>query len=97
MKIVYLKYVDPVNWKTPDIRFYEGDLEKGCKLVVSNIAGLLIREDDEKIILGEVTKADDNPELNIYGIEFPYYRDVIIILKKSILKRKDYEVNDNEV
>ena len=94
MKIVYLKYKDPMIWHNPQARFYEEDL-KSMSSVTCRIAGILIKEDDEKIILGEATIEEDNIKLLEGGIEFPYYRDIAIITKTSIVERKDFKIKES--
>jgi len=91
LKIVYVKYVDPMGWHKPDMKFYEEDLEYAV-LHVQRVAGILIKEDEEKIVLGEVSLAEDNPKLAEFGVEYPHYRYICIIAKTNIIERKEFEI-----
>ena len=93
MKIVYLKYIDPMLWTRPEDKIYEADLEH-LKLMVVRDAGILIKEDENTIILGEVHLAQDNKELADWDIEFPCYRHVSVVNKADIIHRQDWEVEE---
>lgn len=95
MKLVYLKVIDPIAWQKPDARFFIDDIEYFV-LNVLRTSGLLIHEDEEKIVLGEITLACDNPKLDEFGVKFPSYRDVQIINKKNIRERQDFEVTESK-
>lgn len=91
MKIVYVKVKDPIAWKQSDSIWYEEDKE----FLVLNIirtAGILIHEDDEKIVLAEVSIAADNQKLDEIGARFPQFRDVVVIAKSCIIDRQDFEL-----
>ena len=90
VKIVYVKVKDPIIWRRPDMEFFETDKESFA-LETSRYAGLLIHEDDEIIVLGEITVAEDNPKTaDIYT--FPNYRGIAIIAKCCIVERQDFPV-----
>ena len=93
MKVVYVKYVDPMLWTKPDDNLYEEDIDL-LDLMVVREAGILIREDDKKIVLAEVHASEDNPSLVEWKIIFPFYRHASIINKKDILYRKDFEIEE---
>ena len=92
MKLVYVKIRDPIQWygEQPD-RFYEEDLEKITPATI-RVAGLLVKETDEYIIIGEMNLEEDNPTLAKLGLKYPYYRNIVLILKTNIPERKEYEV-----
>lgn len=91
MKIVFIKYRDPIIWFKPNERYYDSDVDY-FELVVDRVAGILIKEDESKIVLGEVSLEEDNPKASEWGVQYPSYRYVIIIDKNNIIERKDFEV-----
>lgn len=95
MKIVYVKLKDPVAWKRSDVEFFKEDIEHFTCNILRN-AGILIHEDDKRIVLGEISLAVDNPELDELGLKFPRYRDVMIVAKENILDRQDFEVVEKQ-
>jgi len=96
MKVVFLKIKDPIEYRKPDVAFFEEDLEWLKKLSVLRIAGIVICEDADTITIGEVQLADDNPEMRAAGIIYPNYRYVTTIGKCSIISRQDFEVKEGE-
>lgn len=95
MKIVYVKIKDPVAWERPDAQFYEEDIKHFTCNIMRN-AGILIYENEEMLVLGEISIAEDNPKLDDLGLKFPRYRDVMIIAKENILDRQDFELKKEE-
>jgi len=93
MKVAYLKVVDPIAWTKPDAEFYEEDVPF-LVLHYIRVAGLIIYEDANLIIIGEITCAEDNPKLDEFGIKFPRYRYVEVVNKKDIVDRQDFEVEE---
>jgi len=91
MKVVYVKYRDPAFFFESTNMFTSEEV-KDFSLAILNIAGVLIHEDEEKIVLGEVQTAKDNPKLSRI-LNYPLYRYVVVIDKKSIIKREDFEVD----
>lgn len=90
MKVVYVKYADPKP-------FTEDPAEKlptHFHRIVFNVAGLLIREDEEILFIGERAVEGDNRKVaERYGKDmFPAYRNVVPIRKSDIIERKDIEV-----
>ena len=96
MKVVFLKVIDPIIWPDPEKVFYEEDLEKVRNMVLRH-SGILIREDDELIIIGEVQSSEDNPELDDWGVEFPRYRHLTLIHKSQVIYRKDFEIDESSI
>lgn len=95
MKIVYVSIEDPIAWRTPTATFDKDDIE----FLVCNIvrhAGLLIDEDDKRIIIGEIQTAKDNPKLTEFGVKYPVYRAITIIAKKHIIDRQDFEIKEEK-
>ena len=88
MKIVFIKYRDPMLFNRPNDNIYPEDLEQLVPGIIRD-AGILIKEDEERIHLGEAHIADDNPELDEWGIRYPYYRNVRVIHKSQIIERQD--------
>ena len=91
MKIIYVKYRDPMLFNRPVENVYPEDLEK-IKPAIVRDTGILIREDEESVWLGEAHLAEDNPELDEWGVQHPYYRNVRVIHKSQVLERKEIEV-----
>jgi len=44
--------------------------------------------------LGESHIAEDNPELDDWGLRHPYYRNVRVIAKSQIIERLDFVITD---
>lgn len=96
MKIVYIKIKDPIEWTSPNLDYYEDDVEI-FKLCVGRVAGILIHEDEEVITLGEITVASDNPELAAKEVRFPKFRYIMTIAKVNIVERQDFEIKETTV
>ena len=95
MKIVYVSVEDPIAWRSPTATFDPDDV----KFLVCNVvrhAGLLIDENDERIIIGEIQTGKDNPELTEWGLAYPIYRAITIIAKKCIVDRQDFEIKEKK-
>lgn len=75
----------------PNDNVYPEDLDQIVPAIIRD-AGILIKEDEERILLGETHEADDNPELDEWGVRHPYYRNVRVIHKSQILERKEFEI-----
>ena len=75
----------------PNDNVYPEDLDQIVPAIIRD-AGILIKEDEERILLGETHVAEDNPELDEWGVRHPYYRNVRVIHKSQILERKEFEV-----
>ncbi len=91
MKILYVKYRDPMLFNRPNDNIYPEDLDQIVPAIIRD-AGILIKEDEERILLGETHVAEDNPELHEWGIRHPYYRNVRVIHKSQIIERREFEV-----
>jgi len=91
MKILYIKYRDPMLFNKPTDNIYDEDLDQ-LKPAIIRDAGILIKEDDERILLGEVHVAEDNPELDEWGIRHPYYRNVRVIHKSQVIERREFQL-----
>ena len=83
-RVVYVKYRAPAPLEFPGV---QGILPGP----VFHVAGVLLREDDEFLALGEVAFAAENPEYaRRFGKDmFPAFRHILTIPKASILERKD--------
>lgn len=94
MKVVFLKVLDPIAWRKPDVAFFNEDLENLSRISIHRVAGIVIHETDETIMIGEVETVLDNPELKDFGYAFPKYRYVMTLLKKNIVTRQDFEIKE---
>jgi hypothetical protein len=85
VRVVYVRYRDPNPLEFPD----RPDRLAGP---IFHAAGVLLREDDEFLALGEVAFAEENPPLvQRYGADlFPAYRNVLTIPKAVIVERRDF-------
>lgn len=84
VRLVYVRYRDPSPLEFPD-------RPERLPGPVFHVAGVLLREDDEFLAVGEVAFAPENPQLaERYGGDlFPAYRNVLTIPKGAILERRD--------
>ncbi len=86
IRVVYVRYRDPNPLEFPD---------RPEKLPgpLFHAAGVLLREDDEFLALGEIALAEENrPFARRYGPDlFPAYRHVLTIPKAAIVDRRDLE------
>ena len=89
MKVVYLKYRDPMLFNRPNENVYPEDLEQIVPAIIRD-AGIIIKEDEDTIHLGEAHVAEDNQTLHDWGLRHPYYRNVRVIAKSSIIERMDW-------
>ena len=89
MKIVFVKYRDPMLFNRPTENVYPEDLEQIIPAIIRD-AGILIKEDDDNVWLGEAHLAEDNPELDEWGLRHPYYRNVRVIHKSQIIERQEW-------
>ena len=90
MKVVYIKYSDPKP-------FNEDPAEKlptHFHRIIFSVAGILIREDEELVFIGERAAGEDNAKVaERYGRDmFPAYRNVLPIRKSDIIERRDIEL-----
>lgn len=97
MKVVYLEVCDPIAWRKPDAVFDDDDLEYISKMSIHRVAGIVIRETDDTIVIGEVEIAEDNPKYEEFGHSFPKYRYVMTLLKNNIIERQDFEIKEKKV
>lgn len=95
MKIIYVQYRDPISWFKPNERYYESDIDH-IQLMVLRVSGILIREDKEKLVLGEACLGKDNPKSKEWGVIYPSYRYVIAICKENIMDRQDFGIKEKE-
>ncbi len=91
MKILYVKYRDPMLFNRPNDNIYPEDLDQIVPAIIRD-AGILIKEDEERILLGETHIAEDNPELDEWGVRHPHYRNVRVIHKSQIIERREFAV-----
>ncbi len=85
IRVVYVRYRDPNPLEFPD---------RPEKLAgpLFHAAGVLLREDDEFLALGEIAFAEENrPLAQRYGADlFPAYRNVLTIPKAAIIARWNF-------
>ncbi len=82
--VVYIRYRDPNPLEFPDRpERFPGP--------IFHAAGVVLREDEEFLALGEVAFGPENPELaGRYGADlFPAYRNVLTVPKAAIVERRD--------
>ena len=91
MKVVYVKYQDPMLFNKPTENIYDEDLDQFVPMICRD-AGILIRETDDNIILGETHIEEDNQTLAEWGVVLPYYRCVRVISKAHIVERLDFDL-----
>ncbi len=84
VRVVYVRYRDPTPLEFPD-------RPERLPGPVFHAAGILLREDEEFLALGEVAWAEENsPLASRYGADlFPAYRNVLTITKAAILERRE--------
>lgn len=87
LRVVYLRYRDPTPLEFPD-------RPERLPGPLFHVAGVLLREDDEFLALGEVAWEEENrPLAGRYGRDlFPAYRNVLTIPKAAIVERQDLPV-----
>ncbi len=88
VRVVYLRYRDPNPLEFPD-------RPERLAGPVFHAAGVLLREDDEFLALGEVAFALENPPfVERYGVDlFPAYRNILTVPKAAVLERRDVVVS----
>ncbi len=84
VRVVYVRYHDPTPLEFPD-------RPERLPGPIFHAAGVVLREDDEFLALGEVAFAAENPGLAArYGADlFPAYRNVLTIPKAALVERRD--------
>ena len=87
IRVVYVRYRDPTPLEFPD-------RPERLPGPVFHAAGVLLREDDEFLALGEVALSEENaPLAGQYGRDlFPAYRNVLTIPKPAIQERRELTV-----
>lgn len=85
--VVYVKYRDPAPLEFPGVA---GRMAGP----VFHAAGVVLREDEEYLALGEVALGEENrPFLKRFGPDmFPAYRHVLTIPKGTILERRSFRL-----
>ena len=87
VELVYVRYRDPQPLEFPGtIGMLPGP--------VFHAGGVLLREDEEFLALGEVAFATENePYVRRFGVDlFPSYRHILTIPKASILERRSFPI-----
>jgi len=93
-KVVWLVLEDPLSYAHEDVPLNEIPLMEPIKL---EMAGLVIHEDDEKIVLGEIVPLKGNEIMANYLSEnLPLVHSLILVLKKNIISRKDFILKDDD-
>ncbi len=85
--IVYVRYRDPAPLEFPGV----AGLMPGP---IFHAAGVLLREDEGFLALGEVAFGEENGPFTLrFGADlFPAYRHVLTIPKETILDRRTFQV-----
>lgn len=89
VRVICVRYRDPNPLEFPD-------RPERLPGPVFRVAGILLREDDEFLALGEVAFSGENPLLaERYGADlFPAYRNVLTIPKAAILDRTELSMGE---
>lgn len=95
MKVVFIKYRDPMLFNRPNDNVYPEDLESILPAIIRD-AGIIIKETEENIWLGEAHVAEDNTELDDWGLRHPHYRNVRVIHKSQIIERMEWIVEEKQ-
>ena len=84
IRVEYVRYRDPTPLEFPD-------RPERLPGPVFHVAGVLLREDEEFLALGEVAFGEENTSLaGRFGPDlFPAYRNVLTIPKSSIEERRE--------
>ncbi|MEM3670588.1 MAG: hypothetical protein QW767_02465 [Thermoprotei archaeon] len=92
MRLAYVRYADP----KPFTERPGEQLTLESHRVVFQAAGIVIKEDGEYLVLGEVADIGDNRSLaEKYGADmFPSYRNVVPIRKVDILELREVELEE---
>jgi hypothetical protein len=87
VRVVYVRYRDPNPLEFPD-------RPERLAGPIFYAAGVLLREDEKFLALGEIAFAEENPLLvQRYGVDlFPAYRNILTIPKGAIVERRDIVV-----
>jgi hypothetical protein len=87
IRVVYVRYRDPHPLEFPD-------RPERLPGPIFHAAGVLLREDDKFLALGEIALAAENPPLvRRYGVDlFPAYRNILTIPKDAVVERRDVVV-----
>ena len=93
MKVIYIKYRDPMLFNKPTENIYEEDLDQFVPMICRD-AGILLRETENNIFLGESHTEEDNQLLADWGVVLPYYRCVRVISKSQIIERKEFDLKN---
>jgi hypothetical protein len=87
-KITYVKYRDAAPFTHA----------AGSEVrMVFRTAGMVIKEDNEFLVMGEVCTKEDNEQaaVNFGSDMFPAYRSVLPIRKEDIVERRDFELKES--
>lgn len=90
IQVVYVRYRDPAPLEFPGV----AGLMPGP---IFHAAGVLLREDEEFLALGEVAFAEENGSFTQrFGSDlFPAYRHVLTIPKETILERRTFALEES--
>jgi hypothetical protein len=90
VKVVYVRYSDP----KPFSPHGEGGVGAAVYRAVFRAGGVVVREDDDVLFLGEEAVRDDNGAIaERFGSDmFPAYRNIVPIRKEDIIERIDFEI-----
>ncbi len=94
MKIAYIIYEDPwISSRATDV--YDEEELHDLKPVIFRSAGIIIEEDDSCVKMGEIRNVEDNPQISKL-FPHPQFRAIIVISKRSIIHRQDFDVPDDK-
>jgi len=88
-KIVYLKIRDPITSLSHILR--PNEVPQFCEPIIISMAGLLVFEDEEKVVIGHVCTKEDNEVLEeVLDTPLPHVTDLTVITKNAIVTREDF-------
>ena len=92
MKVTYVEFKDHMTDQNPVAFYSEKDLDDFVPMVV-RVAGVLLREDEESLVIGMAILTADNSHLEEQG---DTYRLPFLILKATITRRTDFEISPSQ-
>lgn len=94
VRVAYVRYADPMPFSSQP----STDVPLESLRMVFQVAGIVVREDDEYLVLGEVARISDNSGFAAkHGSDmFPAYRNVLPIRKSDIVKLQIVEWEEDE-
>lgn len=92
VRVACVKYADPKPFSSEP----STDVSLESHRVVFQVAGIIVREDDEYLVLGEIASLSDNGAFAAkFGSDmFPAYRNVVPIRKSDVVELRIVELEE---